>query len=112
MKIRISRLNPEMVEAELGYKLMTTYYDDFSIAEIFGAGAVKDTYKQAFENNKDDFKVLTELAMILNWKIWEHYPQGHSDWAELYTQLYEQLDGWILENFSENELSYYYKTMD
>ena len=32
-----------------GYEPMTTFYEDFSIADKFGVEAIKDTYKAAFE---------------------------------------------------------------
>ena len=54
------------IEAMTGYKPMTTFYEEFSIADNFGASAVKDTYKRAFRNWKDDYKYLTELVMVLN----------------------------------------------
>lgn len=32
-----------------GYETKTTFWDDFSIAEMFGINAVRDTYKRAFD---------------------------------------------------------------
>lgn len=61
------------VEEELGYKPITTFWQDFSIAEKFGAASVKDTFKRAFAEWKGDYKYLTELVMVLNHKIWQHY---------------------------------------
>ena len=37
---------------EIGYKPITTFWDDFSIADRFGISAIKDTYKRAFEEWK------------------------------------------------------------
>ena len=54
-------------------RVKTTFWMDFSIADRFGKSAVKDTYKTAFESWKDNYKYLTELVMVLNHKIWEHY---------------------------------------
>ena len=36
-----------MMKNEYGYEPITTFWDDFSIADVFGASAVKDTYKRA-----------------------------------------------------------------
>lgn len=60
------------IEALTGYKPITTFYTDFSIAEPFGESAIKDTYERAFKIWKSDYKYLTELVMVLNWKCWEH----------------------------------------
>ena len=50
-----------------------TFFMDFSIADAFGVNAVRDTYKRAFEEWKDDYKMLTALVITLNHKIWKHY---------------------------------------
>ena len=53
-----------------GYETMTTFWQDFTIADNFGVDAVNDTYNRAFNSWKDDYRYLTELVMVLNWKIW------------------------------------------
>ena len=37
------------IEAITGYKPITTFWMDFSIADNFGKSAVKDTFNRAFE---------------------------------------------------------------
>lgn len=99
------------IEETTGYKPKTTFYMDFSIADKFGAEAVKDTYNRAFESWKDDYEYLTELVLALNWKIWEHY--GHNDeLATLYNKLWETCDRYACENLRGEELQYFYKTTD
>ena len=58
---------------ENGYDLITTFWGDFSIADKYGIAGVKDTYKRAFSEWKDDYKFFTELTLVLNHKIWQHY---------------------------------------
>lgn len=41
---------------EVGYNLMTTFWEDFSIADKYGVSGVKDTYRRAFSEWKDDYK--------------------------------------------------------
>ena len=65
------------IEAITGYKPITTFYTDFSIADNFGANAILDTFKRAFRSWKDNYKYLTELVMVLNWKIHEHYEKNN-----------------------------------
>lgn len=58
---------------EVGYDPMTTFWEDFSIADKYGIAGVKDTYKRAFSEWKDDYKFFTELTLVLNHKIWQHF---------------------------------------
>lgn len=41
---------------ENGYDLITTFWEDFSIADKYGVAGVKDTYKRAFSEWEDDYK--------------------------------------------------------
>ena len=59
--------------AENNYELLTTFWDDFSIADRFGVSAVRDTFNRAFAEWKEDYQYLTELILVLNHKIWQHY---------------------------------------
>lgn len=99
------------IEELTGYKPITTFYKDFSIAEAFGEQAIKDTYTKAFEDWKHDYKYLTELVMVLNWKIWEHYGDNE-ELAKLYNDLWEELDNYACENLKGEELTYFYTTTD
>ena len=36
-------------EAEIGYKQITTFFMDFSVADKFGINAIRDTYKRVFK---------------------------------------------------------------
>ena len=40
------------IEAVCGYKPITTFWSDFSVADAFGTSAVVDTFKRAFEEWK------------------------------------------------------------
>lgn len=100
------------IEEQFGYKPLTTFYEDFSIADkCGGAPAVIDTYKRAMEGWKDNYQYLTELVMVLNWKIWEHY-ETNSGLAEIYQELWEKADIYAQENLKDEELSYFYRTTD
>lgn len=71
--MRISMWN---IEAMTGYKPITIFWEDFSIADHFGPSAIKDTFRRAFDEWKSDHKYLTELVMVLNWKIWQYYEES------------------------------------
>ena len=99
------------IEEITGYKPITTFYQDFSIADKFGISAIKDTYKRAFNEWKKNYKYLTELVMVLNWKIWEHY-ETNEKYAKIYNDLWLKLSDYAINNLKEKELSYYYDTID
>ena len=100
------------IEAATGYKPITTFFEDFSIADNFGLAAIKDTFNRGFETAKFmGYKELTEFVMALNWKIWEHYPHNEP-YAKLYNELWEKADMYATENLKGEELAYFYRTTD
>lgn len=100
------------IEAMTGYKPITTFYEDFSIADRFGIKAVKDTYRRAFEGWKENYKYLTELVMVLNWKSWEHNSRNNKALVSLYVDLFYELQDWCYENLKDEELHYFIQTTD
>lgn len=99
------------IEEMTGYKPKTTFWLDFTIADNFGADAVKDTYNRAFAEWKTNHIYLTELVMVLNWKIWQHY-ESNEPLARIYNELWETADAWAAENLTGEELEYFYRTTD
>ena len=98
-------------ESFCGYKQITTFWQDFSIADSFGESAIRDTYKRAMDNWKTNYKYLTELVMILNWKIWQHYEKNEA-YGELYEELWRKADNYACNNLKGDELSYFFRTTD
>lgn len=92
--------------------MISTFWQDFSIADRFGVNAVKDTYKRAFGEWKDNYEYLTELVITLNHKIWEHYKAGNDEYSELYNQLWEEADTYAINNLEGDELRYFYEKVD
>ena len=99
------------IEEMTGYEPKTTFYEDFSIADWFGARAVKDTFRRAFGEWKDDVVYLTELVMALNWKIWEHY-ENNEPLARVYNELWTKADAYAVEHLKGDDLAYFYRTTD
>lgn len=100
---------------EVGYEPKTTFWGDFGVAEIFEPlemGSIKDTYERSFNEYKDDKEYGTELAMVLNWKAWEHHAKGNDELTRLYAELFSELDQYIMDNWQGDDLSYYLKTTD
>lgn len=99
------------IESETGYKPISSFYRDFSIAEQFGIEAIKKTYNSIFNEWKDDYKYLTELVMVLNWKIFEHY-KSNDKYARLYDNLWKETDEYAVNNLKDNEAEYFYRITD
>ena len=97
--------------AENGYTLQTTFWSDFSIADRFGLPAVQDTFNRAFAEWKQSYKYLTELILVLNHKIWQHY-EAAPEMAKLYNILWMQAGQYAIENLKGSELEYYYEVTD
>lgn len=98
------------IEEMCGYKPITTFYTDFSIADKFGVKAIKDTWERAFKEWKEDYKYLTELVMVMSWKSFEH--QNNYEYCKLYSDLYYKGDSYAMKNLKGDEMTYYIKTTD
>ena len=94
-----------------GYELTTTFWQDFSIADCFEKNAVQDTFNRAFNEWKSNHVYLTELVIVLNWKIWQHY-QTNPELAKLYNELWEKADAYALDNLKGTELDFFLTVTD
>lgn len=81
----------------LDYECRTTFWDDFDIADRFGLEAIRDTYKRARAEWKNDRIYGTELSMVLNHKSWHWYKKNIA-FGKLYTELWEEYHDWAIEN--------------
>ena len=97
------------IEAMTGYEPKTTFYTDFSIADMFGEDGVRDTYRRSFKNWHNNTEYITELAMVMSWKSFEH---EHDPLCKVYCELYHEVDNWCCENLKGDDLSYYFNTTD
>lgn len=100
------------IEAITGYKPITTFYEDFSIADRFGYNAVRDTFRRGWKTAKFlGHKEMTEFAMVLNWKIMEHY-ESNPTLAEVYQDLWMEIDELLRDTLKGEEKDYYLRTTD
>ena len=120
------------IEEETGYKPISTFWQDFSIADAaprFGEDAIfaiRMTFKSAIRSFRDDYKMMTELSMVLNHKIFEHHDkavrakkEGLLNRRDYHMMLAREYDGawrathdWCRENFKGEALEYYLDTTD
>ena len=97
----------------IGYEPKTTFWTDFSIADMFGVEGVKDTYNRAKDEWQDNIEYMAEFAMALNHKSWQHNEKNQV-LCGLYSGLWIEIDNFIYEHFKDNEeaISYYQRVTD
>lgn len=91
---------------ENGYEMKTTFWQDFTIADAFGKKAIEDTYRMSFNGWKNNYVYMTELTLVLNWKLWQHYNKHDKLWM-IYNDLYLKCDRWCMNNLKGAEMDYF-----
>lgn len=94
-----------------GQEFKTTFYEDFSMAEMFGKEAIIDTYKRCLKEWSNDVRYFTAFVMALNHKLWYWYEKDIKV-ARLYDKLWREADSLALEIFSGEDKKYYLRTTD
>ncbi len=96
----------------LDYECKTTFWEDFSTAELFGEEAVRDIYKRAKAEWSTDCIYGTELSIVLNHKCWYWYEEQNTRLSQLYSELWEEYHEWVLDHWSGEDLTYYLRVTD
>lgn len=99
------------LEKMLDYKFESTFWEEFSIAEEYGAEGIREHYNIVFEQWKDNLKYLTELTLVLNIKIFLWYKVDDSI-GQTYDQLWKETDGYAMDTLKGDDLHYYLHTLD
>lgn len=94
-----------------GYKLKTTFWMDFTVADAFGADAILDTFNRAFDDWKDNVIYVTELAMVMSWKSCYWYGKNEN-YMIIYSDYYHKVDEWCMNHLKGKDLEYYIQTTD
>lgn len=80
------------------------FMQDFRIADAFGVNAVKDTFKRAHNEWKDNADYYGSLVMTLNHLLWYHYEKGNARLAQVYDELWQKADNFVTSHFKGEEL--------
>ena len=89
------------IMGEFDYK---GFMQDFRIADAFGVSAIKDTFKRAHDEWKDNADYYGSFVMTLNHLLWYHWERGNEKYAILYDQLWKKADNFALNHFRGEEL--------
>lgn len=92
-------------------RVETTFWTDFTIADLFGCDGIEDTFNRAFNEWKDNYKYLTELVMVLNHKIWFWY-ESNQNFARVYNDCWMKAHDYALDHLKGDELTFYLKVVD
>jgi transposase-like protein len=87
------------------------FMQDFMIADAFGINAIKDTYKRAFKEWKNNVEYFASFVMTLNHQIWRHY-ETNETYGRLYDELWRKADLWGSRHFKGKDAEYYFSFLD
>ena len=99
-------------ESMCGYTQRTTFWDDFTIAERFGLPAIKDTYKNAFNSYKTNVVFITELVLVLNWKMLYMDERHMTEKSVMYYKCWVELSNWCERHLEAGAYEYFILVTD
>lgn len=95
------------------YSPITTLWSDFTNIDQFqDTNKIKEFYNTTFKQYKNSYKEFTEFVMVLNWKSWYHHDNGLGELSDFYADLFYLAYQYGLENFTGDELTYFWRTLD
>ena len=93
-------------------RVETTFNSDFAIADAFGVKAIKDTFKNAFDSWKGNYKYLTELVMVLNHRCWYWHHRNNAEFSKLYSDLFYKAQDYAYAHLKGEELDFFFSVTD
>lgn len=104
-------LEKQSFEKIFDFKFESSFWEEFSIAENYGSDGIREHYKVVFDQWKGNLKYLTELVLVLNWKISTWFGVDDSI-GKTYDELMRDADGYALNTLKGDDLHYYLSTLD
>ena len=87
------------------------FMQDFTIADHFGIKAIKDTYRRAFAEWKDNVEYFASLVMTLNHQIWNWY-ERNEEYGRTYNELWMKAHRYGSKHFTGKDAEYYFRFLD
>lgn len=94
------------------YKMQYTWFQDFKIATAFGEKAVRDTYRRAYKEWKNDVVAMMELTFALNIFCWELFYANREPLSKVYSDLYYDCYNKCTRKFKGDDLRKYCEFLD
>ena len=101
----------QSLERQFDFHFETTFWEEFSLADNYGSEGVIEHYNLVFNQWKDYLRFLTELVLVLNWKIYQWY-QVDDTLGKTYDELWKRTDQYVLDTSKGDKLHYYLSTLD
>ena len=102
----------EINEEKTGFKFETDVWELFTEAEQRDDVDIEELYRKLFRDWHNDVKLVAELSMCMNWKLWEHYEKKNENLAELYNSLRMRVHDYALDVFTWEDGAYYFRITD
>ena len=102
----------EKLENDTGFKFETNVRELFTEAEKTDDVDIEELYKKLFREWRNDVKLVAELSMCMNRKLWEHHEKGDENFAELYNRLRMKVHDYALDVFTWEDGAYYFRITD
>lgn len=102
----------EINEGKTGFKFETNVWELFTEAEQRDDVDIEELYRKLFRERRNDVKLVAELSMCMNWKLWEHHEKGDESLAELYNTLRLRVHDYALDVFTWEDGAYYFRITD
>lgn len=102
----------EINEEKTGFRFTTNVWELFTEAEQRDDVDIEELYRKLFRDWHNDVKLVAELSMCMNWKLWEHYEKKNESLAELYNTLWMRVHDYALDVFTWEDGAYYFRITD
>lgn len=102
----------EINEERTGFKFETNVRELFTEAEADSNVDIEELYRKLFREWRNDVKLVAELSMCMNRKLWEHHEKGDESLAELYNRLWMKVHDYALDVFTWEDGAYYFRITD
>lgn len=99
-------------ESLCGYTQRTTFWDDFTLAEKLGVPDIERTYRNAFNSWKTDVVFITELVLVLNWKMLYMDEKHMTEKSVMYYKCWVELSNWCERHLEAGAYEYFISVTD
>jgi hypothetical protein len=95
-----------------GKRASSTFFGDFTVAEAYGEPSIRDTFNRCFDEWKDNYKMFTELVVVLNHLLWLHYDREENERAKLYDKIWRKCVAYVNDHYEGEAAEHYFMVTD